>query len=61
MTPADLARRIELNMPAAFENFATNSAATRICTALTSFGEFGHELGFMPIRCLELYEERERQ
>jgi hypothetical protein len=46
MTAIDLARRIELAMPAAFANFATNKASGRTQTALTTFGELGHALGF---------------
>jgi len=46
MNIKDIAQRIEGAVPAAFENFKTNGAAERTRTALTTFGELGHEFGF---------------
>src|SRR5712672_618905 len=42
----DIAQRIELAVPAAFANFKANGVGERTRTALTAFGELGHELGF---------------
>lgn len=46
MEANDLAQRIELAVPVAFANFATNTKSARTQTALTTFGELGHALGF---------------
>jgi hypothetical protein len=43
---SDIAQRIELAVPAAFANFKVNGKSERTRTALTTFGELGHELGF---------------
>lgn len=46
MKISDIAQRIELATPAAFANFKANGIGERTRTALTIFGELGHELGF---------------
>ena len=46
MNKTDIAQRIELAVPAAFANFKGNGIGERTRTALTAFGELGHELGF---------------
>jgi hypothetical protein len=43
MRANDLARKIELILPAAFANFATNGRTTRTQTAMTVFGDLGHD------------------
>ncbi len=47
LQPSYLAQRLELAVPAAFDNFAAKQISDRTRTALTVFGDLGRELGFM--------------
>jgi hypothetical protein len=44
---ASLVQKIELATAAAFANFASNTKTARTQTAMTVFGDLGHDLGFM--------------